>query len=541
MGKDFNLYRLHKGYDTHPRSWICFAGKKLKEIVGNLEKDIKEDKEISREKLSEIISEKLNCSKSTIKTRLQGNNEFYPIPLILELSKLYGGEKKYLKRIHKEVKVLKINSGSSKKVKAVKRLTEGLAKIVGAFMADGNLSYQVTLSSERFKELSGVKKKLSNLNIQYKEGFLSSKKEHFISLYLNHNNFKVIERILSSFSSLHIRNHVTIEIADGYKSNLKAFGKWVKNLFDIKPSRFEERGNYWRSMFINKILGRYLICFFGIKPGPKAKTAFEPKRIKNSPLSIRKEFGKGVLMFDGSVSLSGKIMLESKSKELIKSIKDIFNCSNLEFNSYKSGSSYNIYTYKNNEYPRLLEFFEKGTFKWLRLKSIYESNKDLKFKKKYYTNSTSKIGFKRLAKILKKVKICDRIFLSNHFNCNPSLISSYVNILANSGKVKLTHKPLKIKPRYVGENTRVFLEKYLHNCIFKEIKRKFGEYQNFADSIGIHKSTLSAWKNRKSRMPLKVLKEICKPLSINFSEACEKIKECDRELIIVKNLSNCLS
>jgi len=72
MNLKFNLFSLHRKCDVHPRSWICVAGDELKKLIDELEKEVETENNISRENLSKIIGEKLDCSISVIKTLLQG-------------------------------------------------------------------------------------------------------------------------------------------------------------------------------------------------------------------------------------------------------------------------------------------------------------------------------------------------------------------------------------------------------------------------------------------------------------------------------------
>ena len=48
--------------------------------------------------------------------------------------------------------------------------------------------------------------------------------------------------------------------------------------------------------------------------------------------------------------------------------------------------------------------------------------------------------------------------------------------------------------------------------------------------MGINKATLSVWKLRKNRIPLKLLKQICDSVDLPYSAALSRITETDREI-----------
>ncbi|MFZ2356566.1 MAG: hypothetical protein WAW67_01920, partial [Candidatus Omnitrophota bacterium] len=425
----FNLLLLHKEYDVHPRSWICIKGNEIEKLVLKLEIEIKSQNNINREELSKIISKRLNCSYTVIKKVLQGNREFYPIAVILEMANLCKSKKKYLDKITERIEFLKVNSASSKPVIALKTLTIDLAKIIGAFMADGSLSYQIIVASKNHEGLYEAKKTLKKLNFKVSEAYSNARKEYFISFNPNYNNFNKAEKIIKLFSRrFQIQTHMQIELTEEYKNSVEAFNKWIENCFGIKPSSFYKRENAWRSIFSNKILGRYLICFFGMKSGYKADIAFEPEIIKNSSIHIRKAFALGVLTFDGSSSITGNITFTTKSKNLFDSIGSILIKNNINFGTrFVRGTYYNITTYKNNNYRKLNELFEKNTVKWMRFRESYKKVERNNFEVRYKKFSQSKVTFDKLIQVLNKVKVCDIIFLAKYFNCSHSNIVHYLN------------------------------------------------------------------------------------------------------------------
>ena len=58
----------------------------------------------------------------------------------------------------------------------------------------------------------------------------------------------------------------------------------------------------------------------------------------------------------------------------------------------------------------------------------------------------------------------------------------------------------------------------------------FNGYEKFSNFLEIPKANLSAWKVKKNRMPLKIVREICTSLEIPFNKALKNIYETDREI-----------
>src|SRR3989344_1622069 len=240
MSSNFSLWSLNdKDLDKHPRSWICIKGKNIKNIISKIEEDIITNKKTNREQISRLISQKLSCNFVSIKNVLRGKAEFYPIQIILELTTL-SKNKGYKRILENSTEYLKVNSASAKPIKASKYLSNNFSKIIGAFCADGSFSVQFVISSK------------------------------------NKNQIEQIKSFSSKNTEFQTQAHYVIELTDEHKSNVKAFNQWVYNEFEINPTSFYKRENAWRTVFSNKIFGRYLIKFFQMSPGYKCKTVKEP-------------------------------------------------------------------------------------------------------------------------------------------------------------------------------------------------------------------------------------------------------------------------
>lgn len=530
--KEFNLFSLHWEIDKHPRSWICIKGKELKHIVKEMEDKIILERKISREELSKLLSKKLGCCFTSFKRILRGQSEYYPIPFIKEMVSL-SNEKKYLKQIHSRIQFLKINSASSKEFLAVKGLNEYLVKILGAFMADGSLTVTIMFASKNRSKLKPIKKSLKNKNINYNQWFCKSREEHSISITINRNNHQSLNKIIKSNNNkVNVQSHHYLEITDEHKDNLEAFRIWIIDCFNILPNSFKEKKGAWRLIYSNKILARYLISFFDVKPGPKCDIAFEPEIIKNSSLEIRKLFARGVIMFDGCFS-AGKITFTTISHKLFKSIKDILTKDGINTGSSINRGSYVLFTYEKNKKEKFMDYFEEGTLKRIKIKDlIEENNQDIKkLINRYKIYPNNKITFENLYYFIKNTGCCDWNYLATHFKCSRHILKPYLIVLVNNQLIKFSRTPKLLNERFVDKNMQILLKDELHDFVFEKIKEKFKTYENFSNKTNTHKATISAWKLRKNRIPLSFLKKMCKECEINFDNVLSNVQKTDRKII----------
>ena len=520
MSTKFNILSLNNIYwDKHPRSWICISGKKVKYIISKIEKEIKEERTTNREQISRLIAKRLNCNYVSIKRLLQGNIKFYPIPIVLKLCHLSNNEKAYKSHLEESIEYLKVNSASSKPVKAVKKLSKDLAKIMGAFCADGSLSVQFVISSKNETELD----KLNGFGDIKKS---HPRKEYYVSISLNRDNYHKLAGFSKGNKKFQTQAHYSIELTDEYQSNVEAFNKWIFGLFELKPTSFNKKEIAWRTIFSNKILARYLINFFGFLPGYKTDIVSEPKIIKDSAFQIRKEFAKGAIMFDGCVTKRKTICFSTISPNLAKSIKDILEKDGLKIGSFSNNrKEYSVYTFANERIEKLLEYFEKGTKKeellrWLTDKSF--ASKQITYEKDFKNTLN-------VYKLLKEVKVADANTIKKKLNCKFITARSHLIILKNRGKIRLSNKPQRIS-KFVSDKTTLLLEKEFHNKIFNKLFERFMTYANASKFLEINKATLSAWKVRRNRIPLYLLNNICNILSISQEELYNNVEETDREI-----------
>ena len=383
--KTFDLFALHSKEDR-PRGWIWveFDSKRLKKEFLKLIDKTKQ-KGIARQISNRLQSSFSTIEKHLIKLKYSSGFIDLPLPVIIELTKILNPSLKG-KLIKDFRSFICKNNNTKQKTNAVKNIEKKLANIIGAHIADGYMQ---------------------------KEG----------------KTYK-------------------IKICDGKRDAIEKCSNWIEEVFYVKPRiRYGIRFNkkYWLCWFNNKIIGRYLEHIFKIKTGKKFDIAQEPEIIKKSPLSIRKEFAKGVMMFDGGVKTSGTIAVTSMSKQLIDDLYEILILDGIEVNKRynskkkswliesKSGRNYNYLM-------KWIDYFEPGTWKYERLK-FFTENKKCGIKKLSYLFSSphrSKIKLSDVyeaIKTIKKGKIKDIMKTMKKSNISHITIYKYLYLLEKSGLI----------------------------------------------------------------------------------------------------------
>lgn len=527
MSKSFSQLLLHSPTDRHPRTWTCVKGKGIPPLVRELEKQVLNATGWTRWKLSEKLASKFDCSHNTIEQIFRRTSGFYPLSVILKLAKLSKNGVRSLRKIDRCTEYIKVNSASAKPVKVIRRVTTTLAKILGAFMADGSLNVQIVIAARKNKFLEPIKIQLRNDHINYSYGKTPSRKQYYVSTQVNRENTQKITRLLHEVR-LPIQTHYSIELTDAYRDNVEAFLGWIKHEFNAAPSLFGKKKNAWRVTFSNKIIARYFMQFFGVAPGPKTYTAHEPLIIQRAPLAIRKSFAKGVLMFDGCVTNRGKIAFTTVSGKLRNSISDIWKMDGIKFGvSLGRKKEFNLYTYSQNQIQKLLEYFEEGTQKWKLLNWL---SGDIRYTPTIHNANPNSISIEKVLDTLKEIKKCDAFFLRRRFACSHTTIRVFLKILQRQKRIGLSQWPRGIYKDGVEKSAAVLLTIPMHNRIFRNLQEKFGEYQNCAAFLEILKATLSAWKVRKNRIPLEYLEKLCGILDFDYDKVLLTVREVDREI-----------
>ncbi|MFH1769849.1 MAG: hypothetical protein ABH833_04265 [Parcubacteria group bacterium] len=407
-----------------------------------------------------------------------------------------------------------------------------MAKIMGAFMADGSLSIQIIMASKLPDTLKMAISKMSKLNINYSRGYVPSRLQYYISVQVNSNNMDSIKKLLSLLNQeqkLFIQTHYTIELTDMYKDNVEMFNNWILKEFNIKPTNMAQKKNAWRTIFSNKILSRYLIQFFNVKPGPKTNNTFEPQNIKASNLSRRKQFAKGVLMFDGCVTQAMRMTISIKSPFLFNSLKDIWKKDNIKFGETKNKREEYVLSSILNTHPKkIIKYFEPNTQKNKLIKWLSGDTKE-----KPIINENNLASYSKILELLKKINKCDISFLCEYFKCSRPTIMALLRTLKRQQKIILTKKP-KCICHNVDLGISVLLKKGFHKKFFKSIRDATKKYKTAIQIIDTNKSTFSAWKQRKNRIPKYILVKLQKlPFTDrqNLHDICRNIKGVDRYIV----------
>jgi len=524
MSKKFNLLLLHQPEDVHPRTWICLNGKRLGPIFMKQIASVLRYRYWSRSRLNKTLAKKLSCAESTMEWISSGKRKAYPIPLIVKLSELAKNGKRFLRALENKAEYFKVNSASSKPVRIVNRLDKNLAKILGAFMADGSLSVQIVFAASRSQELAKIEQELTTLGIKHSKRKVSSRNQYCINVQANHDNIKSLSRLMRRRENL-IQTHYTIELTDEYKDSVTAFARWIRQKFEISPNRFERKKGAWRVIFSNKILARYLMAFFDVLPGTKTYDAFEPKIIRKSSLAVRKCFAKGVLTFDGYATMSRNIAFSGKSKILRDSISEIWAKDRVKFwKSHTKRNEWTISTTSENRLEKTLPYFETNTQKYKLLKWLNGNTDCAPIQKQ-----KAGLSFPNLIKILRELKSADATFLKQYFKCTHTILRVYLKILNRQRRIRLSNKPLRLSS-YIHGKAGVYLRENFHKTFFGKIKKKTLKWKNCARFLGVSKAAFSLWKVRKNRVPFWALKKMCEMLGIDLESLPQNILSFDREI-----------
>ena len=306
-----------------------------------------------------------------------------------ELVTIFEIAKRYREKINPVNRHLSDKDIEHIKVKIVNSFSKDLAKILGAHVADGNLRIRVT----KFKENKNAK-------------------------------------------------HYELILREEYESNVNCFCRWFNNIFDF-DLKYKKEKNHFSIYVSNKVILLYFNKLFGIPLGRKTETIDIPILIKNSNKEIKKEFLKGVLMFDGSVEyVTGYVSLVSKSQKLIKSSLLLLE----ELDLYPDYISqvpdkferYRFIFRKKDKLRKCLGFFETDSDKWFRLKEhlcgFGNLNGNLNllisdFEKYYPRKRKNTISFQDILILFNKKESFDKNYIARKLNKKNKTINNFLNKL----------------------------------------------------------------------------------------------------------------
>jgi len=251
-----------------------------------------------------------------------------------------------------------------------------------------------------------------------------------------------------------------IQLADGDRTAVFAFQRWIKNTFGIEYKvKKDYTTNCWRIDINNKIIGRYLVDIIGFPTGKKSATIRIPKIIKESNAKVQKAFIIGVMTFDGGVNVNGNIEFLIRSKQFYCDIVKILK--NLDMNAhYKETRDKNGFwrfhvCRSDQEYNKWLHFFENGTEKWEKIndnihgfKRIPSSeNEALEvFGQVFPPKSGNIVSLSDFFKYIKNVGNCSIEYLAGNLNIDKTTTNKYrrilrdCNIIHEKGVIGRKHK-----------------------------------------------------------------------------------------------------
>lgn len=374
----FNLLELHDSKeDIGAKSWICVKGRDLLPMANDIINEICNRNIIFRKTIADSFAKKFSCSVGPFEEVFFRKKEWLPIPLINELISIwitFHSEEEVeskIKEINRKIQFLKANTAKSKPIKAVKSIDKTTCKIIGAMMADGNITHQIGIESKTPKVLCDIIDEIRPLIRKHNFTINKTKRGKFRTSFVV--SFQDVEKI----SPILIKRDITvwkkfqIDLTDGDIKAVEVFKVWIKRRFgiNVKIKKFKKK-NAWRINFDNKIISRFFIRFFDMPIGNKTDFVFEPKIIKEAGLKFRKAFLIGVMSFDGSVNKVGSVDLLLKSKTLRDDAAEIVSLLGLKHSKTdepdKKGRWLLRISRKKEFRQQSLQLFEPGTEKWLR-------------------------------------------------------------------------------------------------------------------------------------------------------------------------------
>lgn len=279
-----DILQLHQQEDNrNAKQWIITKGLSLNLVIQRIIKKLylvysKQQLIENLIMISGIRKTRYSCREFTNLVFYPEKMEWIPLVFISNLLKLYsnnfpvGNLYAIKERIINSIDELKLNNGYSKSVKAVKFLDENLAKIIGAFAADGNFATRRMLRWED----------------EYKE------------------NLEVLSNWFKQTFDIQLK---------------------------IYPSK--QPKNSFITQLTNKIICRYMKVFFNFNVGNKTHSVREPITIKNSDFKIRKSFALGAMMFDGFVRFDGSVGFSVTSKKFRDDVADVFQKDKIKISVHK--------------------------------------------------------------------------------------------------------------------------------------------------------------------------------------------------------------
>jgi hypothetical protein len=242
---------------------------------------------------------------------------------------------------------------------------------------------------------------------------------------------------------LNRKNGIVLEEAD--KSAVLAFSMWIKNVFGVEYKVFKSPYKSWRIETYSKVIVRYLTEFLNFPVGNKSSTIKTPKIIKDAPLKYRIAYAKGVMMFDGSVTLARYVILETRSETHIMEINEIVKKTDIttKLVSYKKDYTWRIVSLVSE---RWLKFFEEKTLKYDKLKLLLgDYNFGMLTNKEkcgilcqnFSENNASTTSFSKVIYAIEELNNFTYVELSRKLKIAKNTLCGYIFLLKLYGIIKI--------------------------------------------------------------------------------------------------------
>ena len=254
-------------------------------------------------------------------------------------------------------------------------------------------------------------------------------------------------------------NDYYLKISEGNKNSLEILKNKLKDIFDFDSRfTFSKKDNTHTLWIKNKVICRYFENIFGFKPGKKAANVKMPQIIKNSNLDIQRAFVRGVFTFDGCVKTTGNVAFCTRSKTLLNDIESILQKDNIYYKvTYnKNKDAWNLESSSGRNLNLLRKwknYFFENTIKYKKiqfflneLKITSLSELELLFSQHY----RGRVNFSNIYNAIKDIKKCqnqDIIKYLNKMKINVAKTSlyKYLYLLSTAGLIAKENYQVKTK------------------------------------------------------------------------------------------------
>jgi len=299
---NFDLFKLGEFENINQSTYL--KGENCRAIFNELVTDVCKVKSCSKWELSKELSIFYGSERSTM-PKFLSCKDYFPVYLVSKLIQFLGEEtkQKYVNQFNESVQYFKVGT-SHGWLKFPQNMSVELAWLCGAVAADGWIT----------KEKSGAEK---------------------------------------------------MGIMDFHKKALVKVSLFFDKCFGFKPKvKRHIHQNCWQIVFRSKPITQFFTTYLGFHYGIKVYDIREPEAVKKS--NFRLDYASGVLSFDGSVALDGKVSLGVASEELAKDVCNILTEAKLKVRLVKKENTQQTIFFVNSE--GLLH--HKDSTKWISIFGI---------------------------------------------------------------------------------------------------------------------------------------------------------------------------